>query len=125
VVEAPELARDGREHWWRSAHESTEFHPAELRDDPERQGASVAMRQAFLQSYLAEQLEALAGEAILDRDWLAASTGGDSILHLGLDDYREFAAEVDALTRRWEERGRSAADDTRAVRWIYNAFLRP
>ena len=36
VVPAPELERDGRERWWRAAHEMTSMRSVEFLDDPER-----------------------------------------------------------------------------------------
>lgn len=125
VVEAPELARDGRERWWRAAHEMTHYDPLELRDDPTRLGASIAMRQMFLQGHLAEQMQALDAEASLEAEWLAASTGGDIIAHLTVEEFAEFSAEIDALVEKWWERGRTEREGTRVVRYIYNAFPRP
>lgn len=125
VVEAPELARDGRERWWRAAHEVTHFEPAELREDPEQHGASLAMRQAILQAYLAEQLASLDAEAALDRDWLAASGTGDVFAHLTLDEFRELSSSLEALIDHWAEVGREPRDGTRPVRAIVSAFPRP
>ncbi|KQX05637.1 MULTISPECIES: winged helix-turn-helix domain-containing protein [unclassified Leifsonia] len=125
VVEAPELARDGRERWWRAAHDSTRFDMADVRDDPERLGASVAMRQMVLQHYLAEQLQALDLEAGLESDWLAATTSGDIAAYLTVDEAAELSAEVQALAERWWDRGRTPRDGTRAVRLLYAVFPRP
>lgn len=125
VVEAPEFARDGRERWWRAAHGSTRFDMADVRDDPERLGASVAMRQMVLQHYLAEQLQALDLEAALADDWLAATTSGDIAAYLTVDEAAEMSAEVQALAERWWDRGRTPREDARAVRLIYSVFPRP
>ena len=35
VEQAPELARDGRERWWRAAHAMTHYTPSEMLADPE------------------------------------------------------------------------------------------
>src|SRR5689334_21004195 len=62
VTEAPDLARDGRERWWRAAHDSTNYEPSSMLADPESAAAGRAMRQSFLQGHLAEQLEYLEAE---------------------------------------------------------------
>ena len=36
VVPAPEFERDGRERWWRAAHEMTSWKTEEFIDDPEK-----------------------------------------------------------------------------------------
>ncbi|MEJ3404845.1 helix-turn-helix domain-containing protein [Rathayibacter sp. YIM 133350] len=125
VVEAPELARDGRERWWRAAHQLTESHPAQLREDPQTFGAYQAMRRAILATYLAEQLAALDAEAGLERPWLEASTSGDSIGHLTLEQFREFTDELNALNARWSEIGRHEGAGTTPIHFIYSAFVRP
>ncbi|MEL4320046.1 winged helix-turn-helix domain-containing protein [Leifsonia sp. YIM 134122] len=125
VVEAPELASDGRERWWRAAHDTTHFEPLELRDDPARLAASVAMRQMFLQHNLSEQLQALEAEATLESEWLAASSSGDFLAHLTLEEFAEMTGEFDALVTKWWDRGRTTREGTRVVRYLYNAFPRP
>src|SRR6187431_2076345 len=45
VEEAPELARDGRERWWRAAHTLTHFDPGELNETPEGRAAGRAFRE--------------------------------------------------------------------------------
>ena len=125
VVEAPELANDGRERWWRATHEQTHFDPAELRDDPARRGASVALRQSILQSYLAEQLAALDAESTLDAAWLGASTGGDAFAHLTLEEFARFGDELEALVEKWTADRREPREGTRVTRVLFSSFPRP
>ena len=69
VVEAPELAKDRRERWWRSAHRTTSWDPNQGRTDPELRMASDALRRQVFRSY-AESLEHyLQIEPVLDPAW--------------------------------------------------------
>ncbi|WP_394550917.1 ArsR/SmtB family transcription factor [Agromyces sp. MMS24-JH15] len=124
VVEAPELARDRREHWWRAAHEFTVSEPAEFLGDPERRSASDAMRRAILDSYQVELVRALEAEHALDADWVAASDSSDIAAHLTLDEFRELAADLAEVRDKWVARGRVPRDGTRTVRVITHAFPR-
>ncbi|WP_243074184.1 transcriptional regulator [Microbacterium sp. SS28] len=126
VEHAPELARDGRERWWRASAEYTSFDPAELQADPARREAGVAFRRAIVQGYAAEQLAYLESEADLPAEWIAAATQSDDLLWVTAGELQELSDELEALGRRWHDR---AGDRTRAgaepVRLIYSAFHRP
>lgn len=124
VVEAPELARDGRERWWRAAHSHTSFEPAELLDNPEQHGAARALQQVILQSYLGELLDALDAEATVGVEWLAASTSSDSFAHLTAPQLAEFTSELAELSRKWEAQSDPGREGSKPVRWIFHAFPR-
>lgn len=124
VVEAPELARDGRERWWRAAHSHTSFEPAELLNDPEQHGAARALQQVILQSYLGELLDALDAEATIGAEWVAASTHSDSLAHLTAVQLAELTAELTALSRKWEAKSDATQPGAKPVRWIFHAFAR-
>lgn len=126
VEQAPELARDGRERWWRASAETTTFDPAELQDDPARRDAGLAFRQAIVRGHAAEQLAYLDAEASLEPEWIAAATQSDDVLWLTPGELRELSDELEALGRRWHDRG---GDRTRAsagpVRLMFSTFRRP
>jgi DNA-binding transcriptional ArsR family regulator len=124
VEEAPELARDRRERWWRAAHEMTSWDTAEFLRDPERQAASEAMRRTVLESYHRELLDALDAEATLEAEWVEASDSSDGAAHLTLEEFRELAADLAAVREKWWGRGREAREGTRTVRWITHVFPR-
>ena len=63
------------------------------------------MRQMFLQHNLCEQLQALEAEATLESEWLAASSSGDFLAHLTLDEFAEMTGEFDALVTKWSAPG--------------------
>lgn len=124
IVPAPEFERDGRERWWRAAHEMTSWNSEEFLDDPERREASDAMRRAVLESYHHELLEALDAELDLEPEWVAASDSSDGAAHLSLEEFRELASDLAAVREKWWARGRDGRPGTRPVRWITHAFPR-
>ena len=124
VVPAPDLERDGRERWWKAAHEMTSSQSAEFLDDPERREAHDAMRRAVLDSYHRELLHALDAELALDPAWVAASDSSDGGANLTLAEFRELGAELEALREKWWGYGRTPRPGTRRVRWITHIFPR-
>ncbi|MBM7503984.1 ArsR/SmtB family transcription factor [Agromyces aurantiacus] len=124
VEEAPELARDRRERWWRAAHEVTTFNSAEFLADPERHAASEALRRNVLDAYHRELLGALDAEHSLEPAWVEASDSSDGGAQLTLEEFRELAADLAAVREKWWARGREPREGTRAVRWITHVFPR-
>ena len=111
VEEAPELARDRRERWWRAAHQLTTVRPADSLDDPERHAASTALRREFARRHAAVLQEHLDAEASLPRELVAASTTGDRQLRLTAAELRELWDELEAVVDRWQTR----PDDAQAA----------
>lgn len=124
VVPAPEFERDGRERWWRAAHEMTTLRAEEYLDDPDRREAAEAMRRVVLDSYHRELLEALDAEMALESEWVAASDSSDGGAQLTIDEFRELNAELAAVREKWWNYGREPREGTRAVRWITHTFPR-
>ncbi|MFF2389693.1 ArsR/SmtB family transcription factor [Agromyces sp. NPDC058104] len=124
VEPAPELERDGRERWWRSAHEVTSLSAESYLDDPERREAAEAMRRTVIDAYHRELLEALDAELGLEPEWIAASDSSDGGAQLTLDEFRELTADLAAVRDKWWAVGREPREGTRAVRWITHTFPR-
>jgi DNA-binding transcriptional ArsR family regulator len=124
VVPAPEFERDGRERWWRAAHDMTTWRSEDVQDDPERREASDALRRTVLESYHRELLDALDAELGLEPEWIAASDSSDGGAQLTLEEFRQLTAEFDALREKWWQRGREPREGTRSVRWITHTFPR-
>ena len=51
VEEAPELASDGRERWWRAAQASTQWDAADFLDTPERLAALTSLQREVFRRY--------------------------------------------------------------------------
>jgi len=125
VEQAPDLARDGRERWWRASAEVTTFEPSDLQQDPARRIAARAMRQAIVQQYAADELAYLQMEETLDAAWVAAATLGDDYAWLTPEQLRELSDELKALATRWNERSNRDDPGARLIKIIYAAFRRP
>ncbi|WP_350347470.1 winged helix-turn-helix domain-containing protein [Agromyces sp. G08B096] len=124
VIEAPDLARDRRERWWRAAHDMTTWSTAEHLGDPDALAAGAELRRAVLASYHAELLGALEAEAALEPEWLDAADSSDAGAHLTLDEARELVAELAAVREKWYRLGREPREGTRAIRFITHVFPR-
>jgi DNA-binding transcriptional ArsR family regulator len=125
VEEAPEFARDGREHWWRAAHSMTHYEPSEMLADPESAAAGRVMRQTFMQGYLTEQLDYLDAEPALPIEWVKAATAGDILAYLTADELREFSDEVNALAEKWNIQRDPERHGVAPIRFIYSSFRQP
>jgi DNA-binding transcriptional ArsR family regulator len=104
VEEAPELARDRRERWWRRAVQSITWHSGDADADP----ATEAIELAAVSANLDRQMQ-------LVRAWLAASDDEraawpegpfsiDAWLRVTPAELTAFGAELMAIIRRWTER---------------------
>jgi len=125
VTQAPELARDGRERWWRASADTTTFAASELQHDPARRTAAHAMRRTIVQLYAADQLAYLESEATLGDEWIGAATMGDDMPWLTVSELRELSDELEALAARWHARSDRTRPGAAPVRLIYTAFRRP
>jgi len=125
VLEAPELARDRRERWWRAAHARTSWEPIDMLDDPEKRAASDVLRRAILRRYLDALESYLESEPQLDRKWVKGTSSGDSHLHLTAAELVELRGDLEQLAQRWAERSDADRPDARPVSLIYHAFRRP
>lgn len=126
VAPAPELARDGRERWWRATADITQYDTSERQADDDQREASWAFRRTIVQSYEAELLDHLDREAGDAAEWIEAATLGDTVSWLTAAEAREFRQEVEELAARWSRRGFERRDeaDVRPVRFIYATFGR-
>ena len=108
ILEAPELAKDRRERWWRLAAPTLRWVTGDFDDDPARQavaGAAVSLgldRQVGL---------VRAWHAVREQRpaWNGAAFSVDKWLHLTPAEIGELEQEILALLDRWERR--SLPDD--------------
>lgn len=106
VEEAPELARDRRERWWRLVSASTRWSRSDFADDAAAVSAALAAETVAMQ----RQFERA-------RDWMANAEAADgwegyavqTWLMLSPAELLAFGEELVALTNKW--RHRDIADD--------------
>lgn len=104
IVEAPELARDGRERWWRLGDARISWSNRAFADDP----AGSLVAQAADELTLRLQLERLtawrAASAEADAAWQDAAMSTDMWLHLTPTELAQVSAELTELLSRWRTR---------------------
>jgi DNA-binding transcriptional ArsR family regulator len=104
IEEAPELARDRRERWWREVPETLRWSSRDFAGDE----ASAAVERAAYSLSLDSQFGFLRGWATApetERDrWREGPFSSNSWLRVDDAELAEFAAELLALVRRWADR---------------------
>lgn len=124
IEEAPELARNRRERWWRAATVRAMWEPVEVRDDPERGVSTDASRRAILRRYV-ETLESYMDfEPSRGRDQAVGPIAGEDVLWLTGDELAELRGEMEAVIARWRKLGETRKEGSNGVTVIYHAFRR-
>lgn len=100
VEEAPELARDRREHWWRGVSGRMRWSLRDFRDDPIVYAASSLDLEHAMNIARAgiENWESYSDE------WQEGPFSTDTWVHLTAAEMVQVAAEVVAVFNRWADR---------------------
>ena len=120
LAEAPELARDRRERWWRLKQAGIAWGEDDFGDDPATTATVAAATQLGLQRQL-ELTRAWLAAAPDEPEWRRAAMSSDAWLHLSPAELAELADEVGALLGRWRER---VVEDDGAARQPVFVFAR-
>jgi DNA-binding transcriptional ArsR family regulator len=104
IEEAPELARDRRERWWRRTPGTLRWTPADFAGDEAAEAVALAaeslnldLQLGFLRAWAAAPEEERAR-------WPKGPFSVDSWLRLDDDELAEFSAQLLALIRCWADR---------------------
>ena len=110
AVEAPELARDGRDRVWKAVHEDgLNVNPAELALAPGGQAAVTVFRRQWTNAAHDAVNRADASES--NRETLVMVS--DAALRLTREDAEELRVELTSLMVAWRDRGRAAGPEAR------------
>ena len=113
---------NGRDRWWRAAHQSTRTAREEVTG--EEREATDAFGQAIALLHTEEVQRAVEERPLLPEEWRVASTLSDWHLRLTADRARELTDTIDRLVSSWEEDPvEDAASQPFVV--IVHAFPRP
>lgn len=93
IEEAPDLARDRRERWWRSKRVSVSWSPADVAGDPAGEAVALAAESYNLAHHVEKVQQWFEARADYDESWTRAAFATDSWLRLTPD-------ELDALGER-------------------------
>ncbi|TDB70106.1 helix-turn-helix transcriptional regulator [Micromonospora sp. KC721] len=115
IEEAPELARDRRERWWRLVTRGLRWSSADFRDDP----ATAAVADAAESLNLDHHVQQVRGWfAAGDEDkthWRDCTFAMDQWLHLTPEELREVGEEINELLERWRRQQTPDAAGRRPV----------
>jgi len=103
VVEAPDLARDRRERWWRLVAPARRWSRAEFAGDAGAVTAALAAESLALRREFDRSQEWL-GNAEAAGEWDDAAFATQIWLELTPEELRELSVELVNLTRRWRDR---------------------
>ena len=128
VVEEGDRAT-GRERWWRSAHDMSNWHPHAFGDDPDASAAAEWMQRHLLRTMSEETERWFTEWREYPPEWQEVADFSDYILELSPDRLRvlnEELAEVVERHRRAAARTAAGADvdGTEQVRLFLGAFPR-
>lgn len=115
VEEAPELARDRRERWWRLVSRAVRWSTRDFEDDE----ATAAVSRAVGSLNLEHHAQIVRAHMAADDDqfWADGPFSTDHWLRVDDTELAEFAAEVVALFQRWTDR--AIPDDGRERRTVF------
>ena len=105
IEEAPELARDRRERWWRVPQGTFSWSSADFQTPEGQAVADAAFAQTVQDQF--ERLEAyVTRKAEWSPEWQAAGTATSSNLRLTPEEMRGLSEELNAVMRKWAALGR-------------------
>ena len=105
IEEAPELARDRRERWWRVPQGTLSWASADFGTPEGKAVADAAFAQTVRDQF--ERLEAyVTRKAEWAPEWQNAATATSTNLRLTSEELRGLSEELNAVMRKWAELGR-------------------
>jgi DNA-binding transcriptional ArsR family regulator len=104
IEEAPDLAEDGKQRWWRAAHERTSWSTVEFLDTPERVAAEQALGHEVANAHASRAAEWVLDAPSWPTEWVGASDMSDWILELTAEELKELRDELAATIDWWAAR---------------------
>jgi DNA-binding transcriptional ArsR family regulator len=108
VEEAPELARDRRERWWRLVSRGLRWSRQEFADDAAAVSAAHAAEALAVERQF-DRVRAWNANSDSDPAWDATAFATASWLHLTPAELAELAGELGEVLARWSARSRATA----------------
>ncbi|MCZ7436477.1 metalloregulator ArsR/SmtB family transcription factor [Micromonospora sp. WMMC241] len=119
LVEAPELARDRRERWWKPRNRGVRWSNTDFDDDPSARVVADAASSLNLERHteLVRAWHAAPEEA--HAAWGDGPFSTDHWLHLTPDELTQLSREVVALLTRWADRAVPDDGQTREPVFVF------
>ncbi|MBG0568513.1 ArsR/SmtB family transcription factor [Actinoplanes aureus] len=104
IEEAPELARDRRERWWRLVSRGVRWSTQDFRDDPAAAAVAEAAESLNLEHHTQQVRAWFAAPEEEKQRWGDSAFSTDQWLHLTPDELRQVSEEIRAVLDRWRDR---------------------
>ncbi|MEU4643240.1 metalloregulator ArsR/SmtB family transcription factor [Micromonospora sp. NPDC023814] len=104
LEEAPELARDRRERWWRLVSRAVRWSQSDFDADPATRAVADAATSLNLDRHVALARAWHATDEASQAAWPAGPFSTDRWLHLTDEELAELGREVNDLLARWADR---------------------
>jgi DNA-binding transcriptional ArsR family regulator len=101
IEEAPELANDGRERWWRASHERTNWSAVDWLDTPERIAVETAFGRAVVQRYHEVMQGWLDAAPSWPAEWIEASDMSDWLVEVTVEELKALHGELASVVERY------------------------
>jgi len=109
VEEAPELAKDRRERWWRLVNKSTRWSRSDFADDTSAVNAALAAESLAMQKQL-DRVRDWMAQSELTNPWDVAAFSNQTWMKLSPEELRQFSEDIVQVARNWRLRTDQAAD---------------
>ncbi|MFF2130579.1 ArsR/SmtB family transcription factor [Streptomyces olivochromogenes] len=107
IEEAEPRSEDGRERWWQPASEGVSIHDEDFRDAPEKRAAHLAATRLFHEQRSDMYRRYLDERPTWAPEWNTAAPDNESLLRLTAAELSELGAELIALIKKYDEKGRA------------------
>ncbi|GAB2961279.1 helix-turn-helix domain-containing protein [Micromonospora polyrhachis] len=104
VTEAPELARDRRERWWRLVSPGLRWAAADFGDDPATQAVASAAASLNLDRHMSLARAWLAASEAEQQAWGESAFASDRWLRLTPAELAQVEQEITGVLNRWASR---------------------
>ena len=109
VEEAPELAKDRRERWWRLVARSLRWSGEALSDDPAEEAIAQAVQSLTIDRHAGYVRAWFAADDAAREPWRSTAFAVEKWMHLTADELGELSRDIDEVLARY--RGRETPDD--------------
>ncbi len=104
IEQAPELARDKRERWWRMPTGSLRWSTSDFDDDPAGQVIAETLQQMLLDQHIKLLRDWYSKERSEQGDWINGAFSSDKWLRLTPQELFQLSEEIGELFGRWGRR---------------------
>jgi DNA-binding transcriptional ArsR family regulator len=119
VAEAPELAKDRRERWWRAAPSTISWSIADVAGDPLGEIVASAAEQQNLAHHVGKVQEWFVRRDPLDIEWVRAAVSTDGWVSVTPEELAELGRRITELIVEYGAVPERRADPERALAFVF------